>query len=167
MKTLSLSLLVILFIACNPCRYVARHQECFLPDTIRETSVQTIHDTTTWIEADSFALNALFYCDSTNNVLIKMLNEYKSKGVVTKIVYKNNTLQISLATDSIAKLNRYISSMKTHVEYVKNPVNAELQRKNLKYEKQLQRKNIWLKITGGSLIVLLILIALFIWSKLK
>jgi hypothetical protein len=57
--------------------------------------------------------------------------------------------------------------MKTHVEYVKNPVNAELQRKNLKFEKQLQRKNIWLKITGGSLIVLLVLIALFIWSKLK
>jgi hypothetical protein len=167
MKTLSLLLLAFLFFACNPCRYVARHQECFPPDTIRETSVQTIHDTTTWIEADSFALNALFYCDSTNNVLIKTLNEYKSKGVVTKIIYKNNTLQITLATDSIGVLNRIISNMKTHVEYVKNPVNAELQRQNLKQEKQLQRKKVIGRILWGYLIITLVLLALYIWSKLK
>ena len=167
MKTLSLLLLAFLFASCNPCKYVARHQECFLPDTIRETSVQTIHDTTTWIEADSFALSALFYCDSTNNVLIKTLNEYKSKGVVTKIIYKNNTLQISLATDSIGVLNRIISNMKTHVEHVKNPVNAVLQADNIKKDKQLQRKNTWLKILGGSTAFLIILIALFIWFKLK
>jgi hypothetical protein len=57
--------------------------------------------------------------------------------------------------------------MKTHVEHVKNPVNAELQRQNLKQEKQLQRKKIFNRILLGYLIVTLILLALFIWSKLK
>jgi hypothetical protein len=146
---------------------VARHQECFLPDTIRETSTQVIHDTTTWIQPDSASLVALFYCDSANNVLISSLNEFKSKGVVTKIIYKDNLLRIKFATDSIAVLNRIISNVKSTVVHVKNPVNAELQRQNVKYEKQLQRKKVVGRILWGYLIISLILLALFIWFKLK
>ena len=154
-----------LIVACNPCKYVARHQECFAPDTIRETTIQTVHDTTTWIQSDSATFIALFYCDSANQVLIKSLNEYKSKGVETVIKYKDNRLQLRFYTDSILILNRYINTLKNKITYVKNPVNDQLQRDNSKLEKKLHAKKVFnrylLIFSGISILVF----AFLIWRK--
>ncbi len=161
MKTITI-LLCALLVSCNPCKYVARHQECFLPDTIREINIQTVHDSVTWIMGDTSLFNAWFACDSMNNVIMKDLTEYKSKGVKSKIVFTDNHLQLSFLTDSIAVLNKIIKSTKTHTEYIKNPVNAELQKECLKTVKRLQNQR-WL---WWWFIASVIALATFIYFKI-
>ena len=135
------SLLILL--SCNPCRYVAHHPECFAPDTIRETITSTMHDSITWIQFDTTLFDAIFACDSLNNVLMKQVDEYKTKGVKTKVVFRDNRLQLSMFTDSIAILNKIIREHKTHSEYIKNPVNDELKRQNEKLENRMHNRR-WL-----------------------
>jgi hypothetical protein len=111
---------------------------------------------------DTSLFNAWFACDSMNNVIMRDLNEYKSKGVKSKIVFRDNHLQLSFLTDSIAVLNKIISSSKTHKEYIKNPVNAELQKQYLKAEKQLHNRRWLLWWFIGSVVA----IAAFIYFKI-
>jgi len=129
--------------SCNPCKYVAKHQECFPADTVKEKETTTVHDTVEWLTLDSTAIEALFECDSTNQVLIKELNEHKGKGSKTTIVYRNNRLRISLYTDSIAQLKRIISKEKSTVRYIVNPVNENLKKQTEKLQNRLANRR-WL-----------------------
>ena len=162
MKTL-LALLTVLLFACNPCKYVANHPECFQADTIRETEIQTVHDSVTWIMGDTTLFEAIFECDSLNNVLMRSLNEYKSKGVQTKIVFRDNRLQLSSFTDSIAVLNRIISNHKTHSEYIINPVDEKLRNENVKMERKLHNRRWlwWYLIASGIAIIAFLYFKIF------
>lgn len=155
MKTLkyfSLLIFIISLISCNPCKYVAKHPECFPPDSVHETSTSSVRDSVTWLQLDTSLFDAIFECDSMNNVLIKEVNEYKSKGVKTRVVFKDNHLQLSMFTDSIAILNKIISEHKTSVTYVKNPVNDELKRQATVYKDRLHNRRWLLWYFIGSLV---------------
>jgi L-rhamnose mutarotase len=167
MKLLTLTLFAFLIASCNPCRYVARHQECFLPDTVKETTVQTIHDSVIFIKPDSGYIIAYFKCDSLNQVVMTELNEVKSKGVQTVTVFKDNTFKFKWQSDSIKVLNRIISNLSTHSEHIMNPVNAVLKKENDSLKSKLIRKNTYIKILGGLSLSLLIAIGLYLYFKLK
>jgi preprotein translocase subunit SecF len=165
MKLLSLILLTILIASCNPCRYVARHQECFPPDSITSTSTESVKDSSQKEPPDSSIFEALFECDSLNNALMKEVNEVKSQGVQTQIVYRDNKIYIRTSTPGKETKIRTVIKTVTVKEKIMNPVDAELKRKNLKLEKQVQRKTVLVRLFGISLTVLIILIALYIWFK--
>jgi hypothetical protein len=167
MKYITIILLAFLIASCNPCRYVARHQECFPPDSVNQTSTQTVIDHSDNSAPDSSLFDALFLCDSANRALMKEVHELKSNGVTTTVSFQDNHLTIKTKTDSLRYRTRTVTNTVIKEVVKINPVNAELKRQNEKYEKKIQRKNVWLKITGGSLAVLIILIALYIWFKLK
>ncbi len=162
--------LVLILASCNPCKYVSNHPECFPSDTIREIETLTIRDTVTWIQADTFAMSALFYCDSARRVLMRDLTEYKSKGITTRIVYRDNQLQITAATDSIKILNRIISELKSKTVSTMNPINEQLAKENQKLREDIARlKNrmkhrswLWYYFFGT-----IILFGLFAWWRLS
>jgi hypothetical protein len=158
------SLIIFFFlISCSPCKYVARHPSCFPPDTIIITNTKTIHDSITYIQPDSASLIAAFYCDSANQVLMRTISEYKSKGIVTKVVFKDNRLAINMYTDSIAVLNRIISNIKSKTITLVNPVNTELQRKNARLTTSIHHHRwLWYYFFGSILITIV-----FIYLKLK
>lgn len=170
MRSILPMIAVFMLASCNPCRYVSNHPECFPADTIRESTTQTIRDTVTWIQADTFALSALFYCDSANRVLMRDLTEYKSKGITTEIVYRENRLQITVATDSIKVLNRIISELKSKTVTTMNPVNEQLEKDNQKLrdenaklkDRMKHRSWLWYYFFGT-----LVLFALFAWWRLS
>lgn len=163
MKATICSIIFIIVLAsCNPCHYVAKHPECFAPDTIRETSTQTIRDTITWIQPDSMSLVALFYCDSANQVMMQTIEEFKSKGIKTRIIFKDNKLDLSVYTDSIKVLNRIISNIKSKEVYVMNPVNDKLKNDNIKLENRLHNRRWLLWYFIGSIVSIIV----YIWIKI-
>ncbi len=162
MRNLLLIISLLLIAACNPCNYVAKHPECFSPDTIRETSTQTIRDTITWIQPDSMSLVALFYCDSANQVMMQKIEEYKSKGIKTRVIFRDNKLDLSVYTDSIKVLNRIISNIKSKEVHVKNPVNNKLQSDNQILKNRLHNRRWLLWYFIGSIVSIII----YIWIKI-
>jgi len=62
-------------------------------DTKDSTSVvQTITPDTTKVKPDSTQLHVELTCDSLNRVIIKMLNDKKTDGVVTSLNFNNGVL---------------------------------------------------------------------------
>lgn len=96
---------------------------------------------------------------------MKEVNEVKSQGVQTQIVYRDNKIYIRTSTPGKETKIRTVIKTVTVKEKIMNPVDAELKRKNLKLEKQVQRKTVLVRLFGISLTVLIILIALYIWFK--
>lgn len=142
-------LLILSAFACNPCKYVSKHQECFPADTFKHVMIKTVRDTITYIEENESTLEAWFECDSNNQVLIKKLNE-TNNGIKTVTIFKDNVLRIRSYTDSIAVLNKIIEEKSSEKITVMNPVNKQLQDDNKKLEKKLTR---WKKIGRFGLII--------------
>lgn len=81
MKKLIFILTILLaFTACKTKQAVST------PQTIIKDSIRVVEKLIpVQLPADSSAIYALFECDSANNVILKQLNEEKSKHVATKI----------------------------------------------------------------------------------
>ena len=92
MRIVIVFFLIALLSACNPCRYVANHPECYPADTVITTDIVTVTDTLIYIEENQSTLDAWFECDSNNQVLIKKLEETIS-GIKTVTVFKDNVLK--------------------------------------------------------------------------
>jgi hypothetical protein len=150
--------------ACSPCNYVAKHSECFPADTVKITDVQTIYDSIVYTVPDSINLELMFECDSNNQVLLKRLNETKSKGVETKVVFKDNVLKLSAFVDSIAILNRTIQTLKTKDVAKVNPVNEKLKKDN---EKLLIKVKLHRNISFIFIILFAVVSFLFYISRRK
>lgn len=161
-KLLILFSTIIILGACNPCKYVAKHQECFPPDTVKISEIKTVTDSIYFTEPDSMAISMLFECDSNNNVLMCELTELSSKGVETNVIFKNNRLDITGFVDSIAVLNKLVETLKSKDVSKVNPVNVQLKRKNEKLVVRNKVKNKLLMGAGG----LILLLGVFLYIKI-
>jgi len=158
--------------ACNPYNYISKHPELFPADSVVITNTKETHDSIYFTKPDSLAIEMLFECDSNNQVLMRELNEIGSKGIKTKIVFKDNKLQINALVDSLEMLNRTIKELSTKETTKINPINIELKKQveqaqkdnaKLTAKTKSQRKTILsliLVLAGGVLI-------LFVYAKIK
>lgn len=140
MKKLIILAGLAMVLACSPCKQISKHPEkfnCFPADTVLIEKNTIIRDSILFTKIDSIGYDILFECDSNNNVLMRELNEQKSKGVVTNVVFKDNRLILTAQTDSIKSLLRIIENLEKKETSKVNPINAELKAENerLKSEK--------------------------------
>lgn len=111
------------FIACNPCKRVTKHPECFPADTIRENKI-VVHYETEYITNDSIVYDT-----------VQCLPD---SIIVNEVVFKTKIRRI---TDTI-KISKQVNRT--------NPVNAVMQDENDKLERKNQKlkdkikKNRWL-----------------------
>lgn len=144
--------------SCSPCNYVSKHPECFPADTvlIEKTIIQ--RDSFSYVEPDSLSLSLLFECDSNNNVLIKELSDAKSKGFITKYIFKDNRLNLTAYIDSIAILNKIIETTKSKEIIKVNPLNEQLKKDN---DKLTQRNETKTKVIIGLIAAILLMSLLY------
>lgn len=127
-KYISVALLALVALSCNPCRYASKHPECFKPDTVVISHITTVRDTIIYLEESESTLEAYFECDSTNQVLMKKLVQTEAgRHVKPTVIFRENTLRIRYYQDSIATLHRVISDIQARVEYRENPINMQMQ----------------------------------------
>jgi hypothetical protein len=125
---------IVLLVSCNPCKYVAKHPECFPADKIVTTN-EVIHYEKQIVVKDSIIRDTV-PCDPITNTYYK-----------TNTVYKTNYKTI---IDTIYQ-SKEISRI--------NPLNEALKKSNDKLEIKLKRHNKvirWLVIALGSIILLII-----------
>lgn len=127
-------LLLLLLVGCNPCKYVAKHAECFPADTVIVTN-DVVHYEKEIIINDSIIRDTV-PCDPITNTYYK-----------TNTVYKTNYKTI---IDTIYQ-SKEISRI--------NPLNEVLKEKNDKLELKIKRHNKiikWLSIALLSIILLIL-----------
>ena len=135
-----LFLIPILLIGCKPCERLAKKCPPHIKDSI--SYIETISED--YIIPDSAYWSLLFWCDSSNNVLLRELDEYNTgmnteitiKEVIKfkdKIEYKYLKVDISAFTDSIMVLNRMVEKYKNQYEYIDVEVPVKYVPKFYKY----------------------------------
>lgn len=140
MKTILFIISVIFLVSCNPCKFAAKHPECFPPDTVKITN-NVIHYEKEYITNDSIIRDTA-PCDP-----------------ITKTYYKTNTVY---KTKTVVK----IDSIYTLKEVAKvNPINPKLKKANEKLENNVSSKNKLLKILGGISALLLVVVLFLIKFK--
>jgi hypothetical protein len=111
------------------------------------------------LPADSSVLEALFECDSTNQVVMKALSEEKSKRVST---------QIKFTPGKVAKLD-YKSKTKPDTVYLPSKETIRYLEKPYRVEVPVvtNELNWWQKVLmwGGGIFILLLVLA--IYNKIK
>lgn len=86
MRYLLLILIPLFLIACNPCKQVTKHPECFPADTIREIK-EVIHYEKEYITQDSIIVDTI-PCSPDSIVLVE--TKYKTiHKTVTDTIYEN------------------------------------------------------------------------------
>ena len=149
-------------LACDPCRHINRCPGYIITDTVKETLVVTYQDTITYIEENESTLEAWFYCDSLNQVIMKELNVEKTKGVKTQSEFNKGVFKFRVMADSVEVLNRIITKIKGKEIILVNPVNKKMESDLKKTEKKLQ---IWKGVAIFGLAITL-LIVLFVIIKI-
>ena len=138
MRALIFILAIILLSACSPCKYVAKHPECFQADTVIKTE-RIVHHEKEYITNDSIIHDTVIV-------------EGDEKEII-KTIYRTNWKE---KTDTIY---RYDKTTKI------NPINTQLQIKYDKAQKQANRyikSTMWLSI---ALLLLIVLIGLYIYIR--
>lgn len=128
--------LILFLVSCNPCKYVAKHPECFPADTVRITK-NVIHYEKEYIINDSIIRDTV-PCDP-----------------ITKTYYKTNTVyktNYKLKVDTIYTFKE-ISKI--------NPINASLKKDNDKLIVKIKLLN---KILIG-LLILVATMGIFIYIR--
>lgn len=152
-----IAILLLLLASCSPCRYVGKHPECFPADTIRIENTKTIRDSIVFTKIDSVGYDLLFECDSNSQVILKEFNEYKTKGISTKFVFKDNRLQLNALIDSLGILHRIIDNYQFKEVVRINPVNEQLKKDFDKLTAKNKTKN---KTIFGLIVVILLAAAI-------
>jgi len=96
--------LAIVLAGCSKKIIIPPGQEVHHSDSSRTDSISYIEKPIPLpvvVQADSTMLEALFGCDSLNQVFIKRINEIVSKGPRTEIIFKDNTLYYRTNRDSL------------------------------------------------------------------
>ena len=156
MKNILILAVFLTVAACNPCRWVTRCPSQVITDTVTETYIQTWRDTVVYIEENESTLEAWFYCDSMNQVILRQLDVEKTKGVKTESEFKAGVFRFRVMADSVKILNKIITEIKGRETIIMNPVNLEIEEKLKKSEKSLHIYK-GIGIFGLVLAVLLIL----------
>lgn len=118
-------------VSCNPCRYVAKHQECFHADTVIKIK-DVVHYQKEYITNDSIVFQEI-PCDPVDSIIYK-----------TKTVYKTNyktIIDTIYQSKEVAKIN---------------PINEQLKNQNDKLLNKVKLRNI---IIGILLIFVLVVFA--------
>jgi hypothetical protein len=135
-----LIILSIFLVGCNPCKYVSKHPECFQADSVI-INKETVRYEKEFITNDSIVFKAI-PCDPIDSIIFKTKTIYKTRNIIKiDTIYKNK---------EVSKLN---------------PINAQLQQSNTKLSNKIDRKNMWLKITTGLSIVLLLILGIILYFK--
>lgn len=133
-------IIIVLLASCSPCKYVAKHPECFQADSI-VIEKNVIHYEKIFITNDSIILDTV-PCDPITETYYETKTVYKTKNVI-----KTDTIYTATTTSKL------------------NPINTKLQNDNNKLENKLKRRNkllLWLSIVLGSLIL-----GIFVYIKIK
>lgn len=94
--------IIILFASCNPCKYVAKHSECFSPDTIKLTE-KVIHYETDIVIKDSIVRDTV-PCDPTDPITIqKTVYQTRFKTII-------DTIYTNKVVDRINPINAVLKS---------------------------------------------------------
>jgi Ni/Fe-hydrogenase subunit HybB-like protein len=105
-------LIVLLFAGCKPCNEVST--------TVYNTDTMVIyHDSIVMLPADSSLVNALFQCDSLNNVVLTELETIKGRKVKPIVEFKDRWFHVFVPVDSEAVVLRW---KEKHTSNVKNEV---------------------------------------------
>ena len=163
-----LTLLTILFIcyACNPCKYVAKHAECFPADSVITDNSQQYYDSTYYTEIDSFRivlakLSKDTACKKDVELLLKQLSN--ANGRITELKIQNENDKTILT----GKLNQKVNVKKEIIiqkEYVKlvNPVNVENEKKLKAAEAKDKENKAKIKAKNKTIIILSLVIVLIV-----
>ena len=98
------ALILVLISSCSRRIIIPPGQEIRHSDSIVHDSISYIEkpiQIPVVIQADSSVLEALFGCDSLNNVFIKRINDLVTKGVRVEYIFKDNTLTYRTRRDSL------------------------------------------------------------------
>ena len=135
-KKLLIIITVLLLVSCNPCKYVAKHPECFQPDTVKITDIQ-VH-----VEKETIKIDSIIY-DT-----IPGKDKWIEKTVyLTKYSHKIDTIYTNKVIDRLNPINE-----KMKAENDKLTIKTQVLKK--------QRNNLSL-----SMSVLIILIAVYLIVK--
>lgn len=122
MKTKYFILLILLIIiTCTSCRGII-DAGCRTVEKTSDSLVairdekNTIDTSKYYVAPDSSIFQALFDCDSLNNVRIREINDLKSKGINTEFVFRDNTLYYRTDRD---KMEHLIYSLKSELYMLK------------------------------------------------
>lgn len=90
-----LILLMVLFMGCKPCKEVST--------LVYDTDTMIIyHDSIVMLPADSSLVNALFQCDSLNNVVLSELETVKGRKIKPIVEFKDRWFKVIIPVDSEA-----------------------------------------------------------------
>lgn len=133
MKYILLFITIALLYSCNPCKYVAKHPECFPADTIKITN-DVVRYEKEFITNDSIVFQAI-PCDPIDSIIYK-----------TRTIYKTNN---KIVIDTIYQ-SKEISKI--------NPINSVLEQENISLNNKVSNKNkiiiVLLIITLGLLLII-------------
>lgn len=175
MKKIIFIISALAFFACNPCKYVARHPECFQADTIRTSDNQQSSDSTYLAEKDSFRIVLKEIKDTSCKKDVELLLEQLSSknGIISDLRIINSKDRAILE----GKISRLVNKKKqvvTKKEFIKvlNPLNIELEEKLKKLEEKLKKADVKIKLRNRiinvlSVVLILIIAAGIILKKLK
>jgi len=131
-----LIILSILLASCSPCKYVAKHPECFKPDSVIINN-EIIRYEKQFITNDSIIFDTI-PCDPVENFVYKTRTIYKTNNkLIIDTIYQSKTI------DRI------------------NPLNKVLEADNIKLENKTKNRN---RVIGG-MSLLIILLGLIVYIK--
>ena len=126
----------ILLASCSPCKYVAKHPECFKPDSVIINN-EIIHYEKEYITNDSIVRDTI-PCDVETNTVYSTRTIYKTNNkLIIDTIYQSKTI------DRI------------------NPLNEVLESDNIKLKNKTKNRN---KVIGG-LSLLIIFLGLILYIK--
>ena len=130
-----LIILSILLASCSPCKYVAKHPECFKPDSVIINN-EIIRYEKQFITNDSIIFDTI-PCDPVENFVYKTRTIYKTNNkLIIDTIYQSKTI------DRI------------------NPLNKVLESDNIKLKNKTKNRN---KAIGGlSLLIIFLGLGLYI-----
>jgi hypothetical protein len=103
MKNLIILSFIILVAACNPCKQVAKHPECFMPDTVK------IHDKEIHYETEYVIKDSVSYDTLPGQIIEKTIFQTVLKHKIDTIYTSESVSKINPINQQLADENKVIS----------------------------------------------------------
>lgn len=111
-KVLSIVALFTL-VGCSPCKYIAKHPECFMPDSIIINN-ETVRYEKEYITNDSIVFQEI-PCDPVDSIIYKTKTVYKTRNVIKiDTIYKSKEIsKINPVNEILKKDNEKLTGKVT------------------------------------------------------
>jgi len=167
--------IILLLTACNPCKYVAKHPECFPADTIQTSDSQSYYDSTYYADGAGFTIVTQVIKDTSckEDIILLLEQINTANGLITDLKITNENDK-AILTGRISKLVNAKKEIIIQREYVKvmNPINIENEKKLQELGVKLAKKTARVRVKNRliitlSLVILMIVAGGILLKKLK